>query len=409
MTPARVGLQGIHDAQRRIVAYELLFRAPGATSASLHGVEENDRATAQVITSTFGEFGAQEIADGNVLFLNTTRAFFTGHLPLPFPPEGVVLELLENVEVDAELVAGLQDLSARGYVLAVDDFDGELWRLPALPLATYVKIDIEVTADRLAQVVDLVREVNPAASIVVERVETEEQFERCLALGADLFQGYHLHRPVTVQRRTLTATHLVCVQLLAALSRADARTEDVMELLAHDPALSMRVLKTASSAAYAPRAGISSLQQAVVMLGRRELGSWVALLLLGGDAGNDTDDRPDLVGVLTRAAACRALVPGDGDTAFTVGLLSGAADVLGVSPGDLLRGCVVSPVVRQALVEGTGEIGHALAAVTAHEELFSCAPGADHPGLDLPDVSTTYLRALQTARGVMARMVSAPG
>ena len=31
---------------------------------------------------------------------------------------------------------------------------------------------------------------------MAERIETEEMLERCRALGFELFQGYHLGRPV---------------------------------------------------------------------------------------------------------------------------------------------------------------------------------------------------------------------
>ena len=46
----RIGRQGIHDAARRLVAYELVFRAFEDGDEASGG----DRATSQVIASTFG-------------------------------------------------------------------------------------------------------------------------------------------------------------------------------------------------------------------------------------------------------------------------------------------------------------------------------------------------------------------
>lgn len=417
----RVGLQRIFDADRQTVAYELLFRAPGAVSANLSGTAEHDRATATVITSTFSEFGAHAIADGHTLFLNTTRAFLIGDLPLPFPPDGVVLELLETVAVDDALLEGLQSLRARGYQIAVDDFDGEPARVRALPLAAYVKIDLQVTGERIEQVIALVRALSPDAAVIVERVETEEQFEQCRALGIEFFQGYHLHRPIVVERRTLSTSRVACVNLLAALHDDDTAIEDVIHRLTQNAALSMRVLRTVSSAAYAPREGITSLHRAVALLGRRELGNWIVLLLLGGSGTVSPHDQELLVGIFTRATACRLLAPDAPQTAFTVGLLSGAAEALQVPPAELLDGCVVDTVIRDALLDGVGPIGGVLRAVRAYAEILDAPTiGSDSTprnesvladssptgcgASSVPEVSSVYLRSLTSARATVSTL-----
>src|SRR5687768_18501610 len=87
----RVARQGIYDANRSLLAYELLFR-------SYDGVGENqvagERATSQVIASTFGTFGLDNIANGRPVFINFTRAFLTGVIPIPVEPARVVIEVV---------------------------------------------------------------------------------------------------------------------------------------------------------------------------------------------------------------------------------------------------------------------------------------------------------------------------
>ncbi len=449
VTETRVGLQGIYTAQRQVFAYELLYRSGRANHAQLSGRLEHDRATAQVIGTTFAEFGVEDLAGGRRLFLNATRSFFTGELPLPFDSEGVVLELLETVEVDHLVMAGLHALKRRGFEIAVDDFDGELSRVPAVLHADYVKIDLEATAERLPQVIALVRRVNPKAVVLVERVETEEQFTTCQDLNVDLYQGYLLHRPDVVQRQTLSPEHLTCVQLLALLTDLETPVEQVLEHLSSDPGLSVRVLTTVSSAAYAPRGGVTSLRQAVVMLGRQELLGWITLLLLA-HSGSVGVQEETITWIFTRAEACRLLTPTQPDAGFTVGLLSGAAEALGFDPGELTRGCRLQPQVRDALVLGAGPLGAAVDAVRAHaatlEQNHSPAgdvgngsrvetaevmsvltktlvshqnPGNDQPAggsvveaatgvaalAELDVVSRSYLKALVTARARTRRLM----
>src|SRR5256714_3248923 len=109
-----VGRQPIYDASGRVVAFELLFRGSRDSESSGRG---DAAATVQVIINTFGEFGLTDIAGGLPCFVNLTREFLTGRLPLPFGPEQAVLEVLETVEVDDEVAAGAGPLGGQGEAL----------------------------------------------------------------------------------------------------------------------------------------------------------------------------------------------------------------------------------------------------------------------------------------------------
>ena len=396
--PVRVGRQGIYDAHRRVVAYELLFRAHGGTTAALSGALEQDQATSQVISATFGDFGVEQIAGDALLFLNLTRGFFTGDLPIPCGPGQVVLELLEDVQVDEEVLAGLRRLRERGYRIAVDDFAGEEHRWPAVALAQYVKIDLSDTGERFGEVLALARSLNPRAQVVVERIEDEEQFAACREAGVELFQGYLLQRPVVLEQASLSPSQVVCLKLVRALNGEETSTAEIEQLVASDPGMSLRVLRTVRSAAVGASSEITSLRQAIVLLGRRQLCSWVVLMLLGGVTRSDPEA---LVVVLARAAACGRLVgdagggPAEVDAAYTVGLLSGVARVLRIGEEELLGTTGVAPSVRAALLEREGPAGRALEAVLGHEEEDVARVQA--AGHEVYEVSRAYLAALSAA------------
>ncbi|WP_369056493.1 EAL and HDOD domain-containing protein [Kineococcus terrestris] len=401
VAPVRVGRQGIHDRERRLVAYELLFRAHGRAHADLPLGPEQDHATSQVISATFGDFGVEQIAGDKLLFLNLTRGFITGELPMPCSPQQVVLELLEHVEVDDEVLASLARLRAEGYRVAVDDFDGDPGRLAAVALADYVKVDLEATGAAFEDVVATVRELNPSATVVVERIEDEEAFQRCLRAGGDLFQGYHLQRPVTLESMSLTPSQIVCLRLVRALTGTETSIGEIEKLVATDPALSVRVLRTVSSVAAGTSSEITSLRQAVVLLGRRQLLSWVVLMLLGGVTSVDTEA---LTAVLARAGACAKLAPRQYDVAYTAGLLSGVAEALGLDPRELVETTGVAASVRAALVEREGPAGRALEAVLGHEDDDAVrVAGAGHT---LYEVSRAWLGALSAAMATVGAVHS---
>ena len=101
-----------------------------------------DDATTATILAAFAEFDPEQLLAGRPGFVNLTRAFLTGGLPVPFSPQVAVLEVLESVEVDQEVVDGVRGLAAQGFTIALDDFVWSRAAEPLLEVADIVKVDV---------------------------------------------------------------------------------------------------------------------------------------------------------------------------------------------------------------------------------------------------------------------------
>lgn len=403
----RIGRQGIFNAQGRLLGHELLFRGTAESSEPVRAEGERigraeDEATSHVIAMTFGDFGVQELGAGLPLYINMTRAFLLGELPLPFGPDKVVLEVLENITVDDELLAALTRLRDQGYVLAVDDFTGEPERLPLLPLAGVVKLDLLSLTGSLTELVELVREHAPQATILAERVEDEDVVTRCVELGIDAFQGYYFERPAVLETIRLTPSQMVCLRLMQALADQESDIDRLQDIVALDPGLSLRVLRTANSVMVSAPQRITSLRHALGLLGSRMLGAWVALTMLGGAS---REPRDDLVDILTQAAFCEQLAVErdvDPSTAYTAGMMFGVARALRVRLECVATPQLVGPELSAAVLSGEGPAGEVVTAVMAFDA------GAHNPGLLLGlaplEMSQHYLDAWTWAQRTLAAM-----
>ncbi|MFC3690267.1 EAL and HDOD domain-containing protein [Aquipuribacter hungaricus] len=358
----------------------------------------HEAATAQVISAVFGEFGVANLAGDLPLFVNTTRAFLVGDIPLPDDPERLVIEVLEHVLLDAEVLAGIVALKRAGYRIAADDWDGTRSRDGLLPLCDVVKIDLSAVGHAaLPGLIADARRLSPGVSVCVERVETAEDAGLAEAAGAVLLQGFYLDRPQTRTTRTLTASEVTCLRLLGALA-SEADTGELVRLVSSDPGLAMQVLRMAASPAGVGRP-VASVSQAVVLLGPRKLGSWLVLVLLGGAS---RASREHVVAVLARAGACALLSPSSRDAAFTAGLLSAALELLGGEPADVMRDSGADPAIADAVLRGGGPVGAALQAVIAHERNDPAAAlSTTH---DPYTVSRAVLQAVVGARAVAEAM-----
>ena len=389
-----VGRQPIYDRTGDVIAYELLFRdAAGATRAS----ERSAEATGRVIVSAFTEFGLHQLVGERACFINVTREFLVGDFPVPFDPNQSVLEVVETVRVDDAVVAGVRKLAEQGYTIALDDFTlGTHERL--LEFVTYVKINLlDVDPAVVATAVQRCR-AYPHIELIAERLETEADLQRAMELGFTYFQGHVLGHPHVVSTPTLSPARVSRLQLLLELAAAEVDFDQVVRLVARDPALSFRLLQATNSAASGLSSRVSSVHEAAVLLGLDRVRQWVTLMLLSdlSTAGED-----QLADTMTRARACSATAEQMGrpaDPAFTAGLLSGVAELTGQPPAEVAGRLPLSPDLVAALVDGAGPLGEIVTAVRAYER---GDPAALAALLTPDDAVRTYLDALRWSTEVL--------
>ncbi|MFN0280811.1 MAG: EAL and HDOD domain-containing protein [Kineosporiaceae bacterium] len=384
-----VGRQPILDADGSLYGYELLFRdTAGATFAEGNG----DAATTRTILAAFSAFDVSDLLGGRLGFVNLTRSFLTGELPVPFKPGGAVLEVLETVEIDDAVVAGTRRLADEGYPIALDDFEWTRAAEPLLEIASIVKVDVlGLSWDEVMRTAD--RSSRHGVRLLAERVEDEVMMERCRQAGFSLFQGYHLGRPQTMTSQTLTPGHAVALQLLARLSDPTTTAADVEDVLRADPGLTFRLLQIANSAANGLTRSVSSIRDAVVLVGLVRLRAWLVLITLSGIGGA----ADGLCSALTRARTCEVVahaMPGvRPDVAFTLGLLDGIAQSLAVAGEVLLeRIPPLSDELAGALTGTPGPLRRLLDAVRGYEDGDLDVVATSR--LDPADIAEAYLGAL---------------
>jgi EAL and modified HD-GYP domain-containing signal transduction protein len=319
-----IARQPILDRTRRVVAYELLFRT--AMTAVKAG-DASSQASARVMSDAVVAFGLDRLTQGRRAFINVTRDLLLAGIPAALPPRQVVLELLETIEADDDVLAACRELRRAGYAIALDDFVLTDATAPLIPLANYIKVDAMQAADRPVRqaIVDQAR--RHGLSLLAEKVETARQFADANGDGFDFFQGYFFGRPVTESARDVPSHQLGLLRLLQALQDPDLTVHKLDCLVQHDASLCFRVLQTVNSAGYGQRAKISSIQQALVLLGIDVVRRWASLWVL---AGLNAHAHPEVMTMASiRARACELLARRiDGADAGPTGFLLGMCSML---------------------------------------------------------------------------------
>ncbi len=396
-----IGRQAVFDAAGLVVGYELLFRdsdvayarvgAPGTSAVA---------ATAQVLLASFLDLGLGQLVGDKLAFVNLPRPFLTGELPLPTDKSRLVLEVLEDVGSDPELLRGVRRLHEQGYRLALDDFVLTPETAPLLAEVDLVKLDVLQHGDGLESVVRACQ--TAGRQVLAEKVETETQLTTCRRLGVAYYQGYLLERPEVLQGRSLSSGQTACLRLLQALQAPDVSLSTVAKIVRTDPGLTYRILRAANSASIGRASKVSSIVDALLVLGLTELRRWTLLLMVADlppEAGAGVE------AALVRAGMCEHLAAGTGaqDEAFVVGLVSSLGSLLGLSDSALLDALPLSLVTQEAVLEHRGPLGEVLSSVLSYERGAPAVPVATGLTEDAPRVAfLAALRSTQQRRLTMA-------
>lgn len=272
-----LGRQPIFNKDLKPVAYELLYRGSDTDHADLYDA----RASADVLINAFLEMGVQRVVGKARAFIHVTQEILDDNLLRLFDPTQLVLQLMPDAAFDDQLLESLAHLRASGYGISVDDLLVHEGTLPLLELAHFAKVDLQaVPQEELAEHVAALRQHSVA--LIAEKVETHEQFAHCQTLGFDFFQGYFFARPKLVASRTMSEDRLSVMQLLAVLHSPRSQLQDVLDVIQRSVSLSYRLLRYANSAAFNLPRKITSIAQAIVILGQRRVRDMATLLALTG-------------------------------------------------------------------------------------------------------------------------------
>lgn len=342
----------------------MLFR--GAADA-VSAAKSTSYATSQVIVNAFTEFGVSDLAGGKVCFVNLTRDFLVGALPIPLLPHQAVLEVLETIDVDDKVIAGVTALAEQGHQIALDDFVWGRGHEKLLPIASFVKLDLLSTEPELLERIARDCKAYPGLRLVGEKLETPAQLAFARRLGCELFQGYALGRPKVMSARVISPSRLRYVELLGMLARNDIAIPQVVEVVVQDPALSFRLLRASNSVASGQHRKISSIRDAITLLGLGLVREWVSLMLLS-DISETDEGR--LATAILRAKLCQLVaekIGASAESAFTAGLLTAVAELVDTPIGELVERLPLAEDVAAALVGRLGPIGKALDIVEAYQ------------------------------------------
>jgi len=352
---AYVARQPIFDKKKSVFGYELLFRD---SMENFMPQVDGDVATSKLLSSSFFTMGFNRMVGDTKAFVNFTKNLLTQKIPLIFPSGQTVVEILEDVKPTADVIDACNELKAKGYVIALDDFICHPEMQPLVDLCDIIKIDFRAIPAK-----DLAAYIKPVCGngvrLLAEKVETHDEFDHAVSLGFELFQGYFFSKPEIIKGKEISSSQMTILEIMAEANREEIFFDKIRVIIESDVAISYKLLRYINSAYYKRVIEVNSIKQALVLLGEAEIRRFISMIALA----QLVTDKPielikasfirakflDLISLPLNLQARRSEL-------FTLGLFSMIDALLDQPMGAIMEKLPLSTAVVDALVRGEGEL-----------------------------------------------------
>jgi EAL and modified HD-GYP domain-containing signal transduction protein len=364
--PLFISRQPVLDDQRRVSGYRISYA--GVERLTDAGAP---RAVAEgSATRLFGDIvsvvGLEELVGEALAHLPISRELLLTLGVPPVRPDRVVLRVAHSIAVDPQVRPILESLCSRGYSLSLYD-------LPALELdpdllGLFGIVELDPSAWDPRALIAAVAGVSAERALpLAVGLRTPEEYERAKLMGFGLFAGPFFAAPSHTEVRDVPVGALNTLSA-AAHVQSGASIEELERIIDRDLGLSVKLLRYINSAYFGMRSQITSIRQAVMMLGARGVSRWALMVALTGASRAPAELS---VMALTRARMCELLAAGRPDVApdelFLIGLLSLADALLDTPLDKVLEELPLADSTTAALLHRSGPAGAVLDAVTNYE------------------------------------------
>jgi len=339
-------------------------------------------------------------------FVNITRQLLVDGTYTVLPRDRAVIELLESVIADETVLEACRTARDAGYLVALDDFVLDPKSRPLVQYADILKIDfLSTDAHQRKQLAEYFG--GGQLMLLAEKVESREQFQEAMDLGYSFFQGYFFCKPQIVSGRDVPAVKQNYLRFIQEVNRPEIDYKRLEETIKREVSLSTKLFRYLSSAALGIRHRLSSIRQALALLGEASLRKWASVVALGVLA----EDKPAelLVTCLARARFCELLCPevhlsGRELDLFLMGLFSAMDALMDQSLDVLISQIPVPEDVAAALLGANTSLGRIYRLLLAFERGNASMIEATSRGLELSAAraAALYCEALKWADGSSA-------
>lgn len=208
---------------------------------------------------------------------------------------------------------------------------------------------------------------------LAEKVETREEYMHAVQDGYTYFQGYFFSKPVMLQSHDIPPYYYSYLLVLEELDMPVPDIDHITKVIEKDLSISYKLLKLINSPSIRPKYEVSSIKQAVVLLGLIEIKKWIYVLAIKG-AHTDNFAINEIIQLsLTRAKLGELIGASQGQQVsskyFLLGMFSLIDAILQVPLEKVLSELPLAVDIKEALLGTENELKEVLDLIKGMESI----------------------------------------
>ena len=368
---AYIGRQPIYDRNYIVSSYELLYRNSAEASAAVFADE--DSATRKVVSDALNVFDFADLTEGKPAYINFTPELILTGFPYALRPEQFIIEIPASMPMDETATDKIAEIKRLGYRLSLRGYTEKTGsRLnKILHLFDYVRLNVrEHNRLQLREMCTKIHRGSPAG-LIMEQVETEEDFDKVKGMDFAFWQGYLFGRAET-KTQHFRLSDSPSGRLFNECLRTELNTFKCCRMIENDP------IQTHMFLGYTPLPNLprnqlySQVQTIAKPMGDEGMRKWSCLVLLKQGNITISDALPReayLRGCLMEQLIRRIYTEIKPIQGFYVGVVSLLDQILPVSKEELISELRLDEEAKAALLgEEENEYSDFLQYVDAYEK-----------------------------------------
>lgn len=279
----------------------------------------------------------------------------------------------EHPEKLAEWQATADAIHACGAGIALDSTSLDALGDAASRYADYVLLDFSAASlANFEQAIRTLRTKHPQAKLIADRVNRWPEHRYCLANDIAYCLGaFSTAADEEQQNGEIDQSRLVLIEMLNGL-RQETELEDLAQIAKRDPGVVVKVIAMANSPLLGLPQTVTSIDQAIMVLGRQQLYRWLSIGMFRAGSASPRDE------VLLELALARGrflellgqekFAKAECDELFLLGLLSLLDSLLGLPMAQVVERIHLTPALREVLLDNGGPLGRYLLLAIAVEK-----------------------------------------
>lgn len=377
--------QPIKAPDKRVIGYEIL---PCDESAAFETEGKNSSAADAVYN--FLLQNSDRSLRGSLNFMTFTTALLMRDTPQLFRSSELVIQVDDDVLIHPTALEMIRQYAQKGYKIAVNEFRFLPRYLALLDDIDYLKLNFKTQSDSaLRNIIEVAHSMNKLC--IATQVDTEVLYQKALAMKVDAMEGTCVAEKLATKSHNSSYLQSNFFRLMAAVSREEPDIQEIESLISMDASLSYALLRMANSCYFERANRATTIQQALMTVGLKQLSQWI-YLLGAGNAGDPTDQGVEefLKLSLLRATFCARLVRYirnigiSSSEAYLMGMFSTLHYLIDAPMEEILADIPVNDTVKAALIRREGRAGQLIDLALSYERANWDAVSEAAEALDVP-------------------------